>query len=412
MLARRGVHHVRALLRDRAAGVRPPAPRGAVEFRRALTELGPAAVKLGQLLSTRGDLLPPGYREELTLLQAQVPPVPYAEVAATVAAELGHGPEDLFATFDREPLAAASIGQVHAATLHDGTDAVVKVRRADVARLVEADLHLLHRVAGLAAALGERTRDRYDPEGLAEEFAGALRRECDYRVEAAVAAELHDHFRTADLPVQVPTVHPALSTEGVLTMDRVRGIRLDDVTGLVDGGLDPAEVAEAFADAFMSMVFGFGVFHADPHPGNVFVQPDGSLALVDFGKHGRVDGRMKDALAMVLASLVGGDLDGLVHALESMEMARSDVDRDALRDDLAVLVHRYGHRPLKEIQVGPVFGEVMAVVRRHHLRLPPDLMLLLATVVMCEGVAVDLDPDFELQPVLLRWAARGGAGST
>ncbi|MFZ4517882.1 MAG: ABC1 kinase family protein [Microthrixaceae bacterium] len=409
MLARRGAHHLRALLRDRAAGVRPPAPRGAAELRRTLTDLGPAYVKLGQLLSTRGDLLPPGYREELTLLQAQVPPVPYSEVAATIRAELGRPPEEAFAEFDRAPLAAASIGQVHAATLEDGTDAVVKVRRSDVARLVEADLHLLHRVAWLVAALGERTRDRYDPEGLADEFAAALRRECDYRVEAAVAAELREHFRTAGLPVHVPAVHPELSSAGVLTMDRVGGVRLDDVDGLRAAGLDPAAVAETFADAFMSMVFGFGVFHADPHPGNVFVRPDGSIALVDFGKHGRVDGHLKQGLAMVLAALVGGDLDGLVRALESLEMADSGVDRDALRADLAVLVERYGNRPLGEIQVGTVFGEVMTVVRRHHLRLPPDLMLLLATVVMCEGVAVDLDPDFELQPVLLRWAAGGGA---
>jgi ubiquinone biosynthesis protein len=157
----------------------------------------------------------------------------------------------------------------------------------------------------------------------------------------------------------------------------------------------------------MSMVFTFGLFHGDPHPGNVFVQPDGSIALIDFGKHGEVDGELRQGLGHVLASLIGNDLDGLVGALEDLQVAGGQQDRAALRADLGILVDRYAEAPLGEMQIGAVFGEVLAVVRRHRLRLPPDLMLLLATVVMCEGVALSLDPDFQLQPVLLRWAARG-----
>jgi ubiquinone biosynthesis protein len=190
-------------------------------------------------------------------------------------------------------------------------------------------------------------------------------------------------------------------------MDRIEGIHLDDVDALRAAGLDPAEIAERFADAFMSMVFTFGLFHGDPHPGNVFVQPDGSLALIDFGKHGEIDAELRAGLGRVLGSLLGNDLDGLVSALEDLQVAGGSEDRSALRADLGVLVDRYAAAPLGEMQIGEVFGEVLAVVRRHRLRLPPDLMLLLATVVMCEGVALSLDPDFQLQPVLLRWAARG-----
>ncbi len=372
-----------------------------------LTDLGPAYVKLGQLLSTRGDLVPPGYQQELAKLQAQVPPVPYAVVRDTIIAELGRAPEDLYGTFDREPLAAASIGQVHAATLADGTDVVVKVRRPDVAQLVEADLHLFERVAGVVAAVSDRTRDRLDPEGLSHEFATTLRRECDYLVEASVADRLAALFRSSGQPVHIPRIHHDRTSAGVLTMDRVRGIALDDVAALRAAGIDPAEVAERFADAFMSMVFTFGLFHADPHPGNVFVQPDGSLTLIDFGKHGEIDAGLRTGLGRVLGSLIGGDLDGLVDALEDLKVAGGDEDRDALRADLGVLVERYASMPIGELQIGAVFGEILAVIRRHRLRLPADLMLLLATVVMCEGVALQLDPDFLLQPVLLRWAAMG-----
>ena len=395
------------MVRDRATGVSPPEPRGAVELRRALTDLGPAYVKLGQLLSTRGDLIPEGYAHELSKLQAQVPPVPFAQVRATIEDELHRSIDDAFPRFDRVPLAAASIGQVHRAELPDGADVVVKVRRPDVARLVEADLHLFERLAQVIALLSDRTRDRMDPEGLAQEFATTLRRECDYLVEASVADRLAELFGAGDQPVHIPRIHHERTTSGVLTMDRVQGIRLDDVDALRAAGIDPAVVAERFADAFMSMVFTFGLFHGDPHPGNVFVQPDGSLALIDFGKHGEIDAHLRAGLGRVLASLLGGDLNGLVGALEDLKVAGGDQDRAALRADLAVLVDRYADAPLGEMQIGQVFGEVLAVVRRHRLRLPPDLMLLLATVVMCEGVALTLDPDFQLQPVLLRWAAQG-----
>lgn len=397
-------------MRDATSGVRPPEPRGAVELRRALIELGPAYVKLGQLLSTRADLVPPGYARELAKLQTRVTPVPFDAVRDIVESELGRPIDEVYDDFDRAPLAAASIGQVHAARHPAGDraeDVVVKVRRPDVAQLVEADLHLFERVARLVSVLSDRTRDRLDPEGLAQEFATALRRECDYRVEASVAERLGDLFHASGQPVHVPVIHRDATTGGVLTMEHVRGLRLDDVEGLRAAGLDPSVIAERFADAFMSMVFTFGLFHADPHPGNVFVQPDGSLTLIDFGKHGELDARLRAGLGRVLAALVLGDADALVDALEDLRVAGGDEDRAALRSELEVLVERYGSTPIGELQLGAALGEVLAVVRRHRLRLPPDLMLLLATVVMCEGVAVTLDPDFQLQPVIMRWVAEG-----
>lgn len=401
---------MRALARDRWRGARPSSPRGAVELRRTLTSLGPAYVKVGQLLSTRADLLPPGYQAELASLQAQVPAVTFEVVRTTVEAELGRPLTGSFAAFDREPLAAASIGQVHRARLHDGTEVVVKVRRPDVDELIERDVGLITRVAEVVAAASARARDRLDPEGLATEFSTTLRRECDYLVEADVAERLGAAFAGTDLAVHVPAIHRSHTTSAVLTMDLVGGVRLDDLDGLRAAGVELPAVAERFAEAFMSMVFTFGLFHADPHPGNVFVQRDGSVTLVDFGKHGEIDPELRAGLGRVLASLLGGDLDGLVAALDGLRVTAGREDPVLLRADLARLVGRYGSTPVGELRIGEVLGDMLTVIRRHRLRLPPDLMLLLATVVMCEGVAVHLDPDFELQPVLLRWAARGLAG--
>lgn len=367
-------------------------------------------MKLGQLLSTRADLLPPGYQHELAKLQARVPPVPFAAVVATIEAAWGRPVGDLLAWIDREPLAAASIGQVHRARLPDGADVVVKVRRPDVGELVERDVSFFSRVAELIASVSGRARERFDPEGLASEFATTLRRECDYLVEATVAERLAESFTRSGLDVHIPTVHRHVTTSEVLVLDLVTGISLDDVDGLVRAGIDPSQVAERFAEAFMSMVFTFGLFHADPHPGNVFVQPDGSLTLIDFGKHGEIDGELRQGLGRVLGSLLVGDLDGLVDALEDLRVAGDERNRDELRADLAELVQRYGSRPIGEIRMADVLSDMLGAIRRHRLRMPPDLMLLLATVVMCEGVAVDLDPDFELQPVLMRWAAKGLAG--
>jgi ubiquinone biosynthesis protein len=416
VLARHGLRHAGGVVRDVVTRGRPPTPRGARELRAALVDLGPAYVKLGQLLSTRADLLPPGYQRELATLQAHVPPVSAAEARDAIRAELGRPVEELFLSFDDEPLAAASIGQVHLATMavDDGgiAEVVVKVRRPDVAALVDRDLGFFGRVAGVLANVGHRTRERLDPEGLVAEFAVTLRRECDYRVEAAVAERLSEEFMRSGLKVHVPRIHRDVSAAGVLTMDRVGGTALDDVTAMCAGGLDPSTVAESYANAFMSMVFTFGLFHADPHPGNVFVQPDGSLTLIDFGKHGAIDRHVRTGLGRVLVGLLGGDLDGLVDALEDLRVAGGGEDRVALRADLGVLVDRYASLPLGEVRIGAVLAEVLSVIRRHRLRLPPDLMLLLATVVMCEGVAVGLDPDFELQPVLARWAARGLAPGT
>lgn len=360
-------------------------------------------MKLGQVLSTRPDLVPPAYETELAKLQDAAPPVPVAEVEATVRRALGRAVDDAYATFDRVPLAAASIGQVHAATLPDGTDVVVKVRRPGVVQQVDLDLHLLARAARLLARIPFLRR--YDPVGLVREFAATLHGELDYEREGHNAERVGTEL-AAEPRVHVPGVHWESTTEDVLTEDRIRGTKIDDVGALDSAGLDRPGVAARFADAYLTMVFVHGFFHADPHPGNVFVEPDGRIGFVDFGMVGTVAPEASRGLGVVLLALAGGDATRMADALLRLGIAGDEVARAPLEGDLAVLLARYADRPLAELHLGPLLGDVMGVVRRHHLRLPSDLALLLKTVMMCEGVAAQLDPSFELVPRLLPYAAR------
>jgi ubiquinone biosynthesis protein len=281
---------------------------------------------------------------------------------------------------------------------------VVKVRRPGVLDTIELDLGLLDRTARRAARVSRLAR-RYDLPGLARRFAETLRAECDYRLEGRNAEAIARAL--GQLPdVVVPQVDWQHTCESVLTEGRVEGVKIDDLDALERMGVDRAAVAVTFADLYLAMVFGDGFFHADPHPGNVFVDADGTVGLVDFGMTGRVEPATGTALGGVLVALVATDAHGMADALLGLGMATRTVDRPRLERDLGALLADYAHRPLDQLPVAEVLGRVMAVVRRHRLRLPPDLALLVKTVMMCEGVALRLDPGFLLVPRLLPYAAR------
>ncbi len=373
-------------------------------LRAALAELGATFIKLGQILSTRADLLPPEYQAELAKLQDAAPPEAWADVEAVLVAELGCPVEEAFATFDPAPLAAASIGQAHAATLHDGTEVVVKVRRPGVVEQVEQDLEILQ---NLAAAASRRwaLADEYDLVGLAQEFAQTLRAELDYVREGGNAERFARAF-AADPAVHVPRVYWDTTTSRMLTLERIRGIKIDDLAALDAAGIDRAALAAQAAQIVLKMVFEDGFFHADPHAGNFFVEPDGRLGLIDFGMVGAVDTRTQEQLAVLLQAVTSQEPERMVDALLELGVARRRVNRDALRRDLEHLVGRYYGRPLGEIALGPLLGEALGIVRRHHLQLPPNLALLLKTVMMDESLGTRLDPDFRLTSVLAPYAER------
>lgn len=378
-------------------------PPGPEHLRIALEELGPTFMKLGQLLSTRSDLIPPAYEAELTRLQDGASPVPFPQIARSVERALRRPIDEAFSRFETVPLASASIGQVHAAALPDGTDVAVKVRRPHIVRQIDEDLELLQRVARVAQRRWPLA-DRYDPVGLAREFEATLRAELDYEREGANADRIRAEL-TGEANVHVPRVHWDHTTTEVLTLELVKGRKITDVDGIAADGVNRTAVARTFCDMYLQMVFVSGFFHADPHPGNVFVQSDGKLALVDYGMVGRVDDAIGHALGAVLIALAVGDADGLAAAMATLGVAPPSSDATVLRDDLADFMATYRHATLQELQIRVILGDMLAVVRRHHLRFPHQLALLMKTVTMCEGVAQRLDPTFELLPLLMPYAA-------
>lgn len=374
--------------------------------RLALEDLGATFVKLGQILSTRGDLLPADHQAELARLQDAAPPVPTAAILDAIGTEFGCDAGSVFSTFDLQPLASASIGQAHAATLADGSEVVVKVRRPGVVAQVEEDLEILARLAGRAARRSEVAR-RYDLPGLAAQFAGTLRAELDYLQEARNAERFAANFAD-DASVHIPKVHWEATTSQVLTLERLRGVKVSDAPALDALGLDRAELAQRAASISLRMVFEHGFFHADPHPGNFFIEPDGTVGLIDFGMVGAVDDAARQHMSALLAGFATGDGDALVDNVLALGVGDAGVDRPRLRGDLLTLAADQRDRPLGDVSLGSLLGDILTVVRRHRLVLPTDLALLVKTIAMCEGVGAQIDPSFRLISVILPFLARAG----
>lgn len=370
--------------------------------RLALEQLGATFVKLGQILSTRSDLVGPEYQVELAKLQDDAPHVPGDAIRELIARELGQDPATAFASFDIVPLAAASIGQAHAATLHDGTEVVVKVRRPGVVEQVEEDIEILRNLAAYAGRHWKAAGD-YDMVGLVDEFAETLRAEMDYLREGRSAERFAANFARDD-DVHIPRVFWETTTSRVLTLERIRGIKVDDTEALDEAGIDRGALAARATRVTAKMVFEDGFFHADPHPGNFFVEPAGRLGVIDFGMVGEVDARLRGQLGALLVALARTDSDRVTDAVLTLSTAHGPVDRAALRADLAALIARNAGRTISEMRLGVVVEDGLAIVRHHHLQLPREVALILKMVLMNEGMAVTLDPDFRLGAVLSPYA--------
>ncbi len=380
-----------------SAAITPPQ-----HIRIACEELGVTFIKLGQLLSTRADLLPPDYVTELAKLQDDAPPIPSEIAQEIIESELGQSIDEMFADFEMPPLAAASIGQAHAAVLHDGSEVVIKVRRPDVVDQVEEDLEILQNLAAAASRRWEFAK-RYDLLGLVQEFALTLRGELDYIREGRNAEKFAENFAD-DTSVHIPRVYWETTTSRVLTLERIRGVKADDLAALDQCGINRSELAERGTQAILKMVFEHGFFHADPHPGNFFVEPDGCFGLIDFGMVGTVDEKTQDYLANLILALTKQDYDRLVQTVLELDVTRQRVDRVELKRDLEHLIKPYYGMPLSKISLAPLIYDAIAIIRRHRLHLPPNLALLIKTIIITEGIGVHLDPNFHLTEVIEPYA--------
>ena len=375
---------------DLEARVELPA---AVRVRRALEEMGPTFVKLGQVLATRVDLFPPEWIAEFGKLQNQAPAVPWEQVHAHLVAALGNEPEEVFAHFDRVPLAAASIAQVHRARLHDGTEVVVKVRRPGIRRVVEADMRLLRRAA---QAVEDHLPDlrQFQPLAMVRQFRASLARELDLAAECRHAERIAADLAGSEFLV-VPRVHWEYTCEELNVQDFLDGTSVGQVVALEAAGVDRGLVARRGARMVLEMMFRKGFFHADPHPGNVMVLPGDRIGLIDFGMVGRLGEQRRLEVVALLDAMVRRDSSRVADLL--LDWSRKPGEgEDQLLLEVDDLLDRFHGVPLGQLDLAGMLVDVTALLRANHLVLPAELALLIKVFITLEGLGRQLDPDFDM----------------
>lgn len=399
VLARHGYgHFVEKLgLRDsRLLGIILPQPSTRTasnpeRFRQVLEELGPTFVKFGQILSTRPDLIPPSYTDEFSMLQDNVPPFSFEEVEDQVRNELGAEICELFQSFDSKPVASASLAQVHRGNLKDGTQVAVKVQRPGIKPLIESDIDLLY----LLARMTERSIPElslYTPKKVIREFERAIMRELDFTTEAANAERFRANFN-GNSEIYFPGVYSELSGKRILTMDFVEGVKITD-TPLF--GYDPKVIARLGLRAVVEMIFRDGFFHADPHPGNVFVMQGGRLAYLDLGLAGRVREEVRDKMLLLLLAITREDFEEVAQIFYKIGIKEDEVDMSEFRADVIDICEKHFGKPLKYMELGAFIKDIIEGSFRHRIRIPYEYALMCKALITMEGVGKKLDPDINI----------------
>jgi len=373
-------------------------------MRLAAEELGPTFVKMGQILSLRPDIIPPDIASELQKLQDRVTPIPFKEIEEVIRSELKKEPNEVFTELIEEPLAAASIAQVHRATLHNGKSVVLKVQRPGIITTIKVDLEILRDLAQIIYKHTEGILNQ-NPVSIVEEFDRSIHRELDFLQEGHNIQRFGRMF--ADDPtVFIPTFYPEVSSPRLLVMDYVEGIKSSRLDEIARVGLDRVIIAKRGARLILRQIFEFGFFHADPHPGNILVIEDNVIAPLDYGMVGYLDEPVIDELGEVLTGIVHKDLRRVLRSFEQLGISHGAGDRESLEADLGDFINRYHEVPLQQLQINALLSEVFDIVQKHRLTVPPNLSMMLKALVTVEGLGRMLYPEFdmisEVRPYLRR----------
>lgn len=374
-------------------------------FRLLLNDLGPTFIKLGQILSTRADLLPKEFIEELSTLQDQVPPFPMEQVREVVRKSLGKPPEELFASIDPEPLAAASIAQVHRAVTTEGDLVVVKVQRPDIADQIRSDLAVLRGLARLLEAVVEET-GIYSPTALVDEFDRAIHEELDFLNEAANVRAFHQNHQGRDY-IKIPKVYEAFSSRTVLTLERLDGVKISQVDLATH---DRALLARRIIEASFRQLFEDGLFHGDPHPGNILVLEGDVLGLLDFGIVGRVSAQMQETLVMLVLAVALKDADSVARILYRVGVPDQRANLAAFRNDIQQILTQYLPTTLGAINTQVLLRDLLDLAVKYRIRIPREYAILSRASIATEGLLRSLHPDLNIMEVALPYAKQLLAG--
>ena len=393
----------RLFVSKKAQGLSTP-----VRLRLVLEELGPTFIKLGQIASTRADLLPEDWVEEFKKLQDMVPPVPFEEVRKAVETSLKATIGSKFKSFETTPVASASIAQVHFAELFDGSKVAVKVKRPGIEPVISADLSVMYTVAGLLEKYIPAAR-RYRPKEVVSEFDRVIKNEQNLSVEGVNINRFYSIFKD-DPTIQIPRVYWDYTTQDVLTMERISGTPIDEVEVLKSRGIDIKEVAIRGIGIFFKQVFEHGIFHADLHPGNIFVRDDGVIIYLDFGIVGRLDRDLRKYLASMLYHLVRSDYYRMALVHREMGLIGNDVSISEFEEALRDISEPIFGRTLEQINISGLLMELLQTAKRFNMKLQPNLLLLQKSMVIIEGVGRQLYPDVNMwevaKPLIFKWMAR------
>jgi ubiquinone biosynthesis protein len=382
------------------AALRIPSPE---RLRSALEELGPSFIKLGQLMSTRADVFPPEYIEAFRKLQDSVPPFPFRQARRLVEKELKRPLAEIFADFDPQPVGAASVAQVHRARLYSGEQVAVKIVRPGIDRIIQEDIRLMYYFAAKLEKVFDVAR-LLGAVNLVREFERTIFRELDMYIEAGSIEKFRGYFQNSE-EIHIPGVHWDYTTRAILVLEYIEGVKMDDVAGITAYGIDPREIAMIGLRSFSRQLMEFGYFHADPHPANTIVMPDGRVGLVDFGITGYIDDEMMRQIAHLFLGYAEHDYD--MEALENAGLVDPKaIDLGSFRRDLKDLSEPFYGRALQTIAVREVYDQVIALVLKHRIRMPRNLLLLLKTFVQAEALGKILNSDANILEVTRPYAEK------